>query len=177
MPNRELGTANRHKKPPSPGWVGNGGENAVSDFLVLFAGGAAGLGVFRAAGRLRLGIAGRAFLLRGAGGHEKGGRKRQDGGETNHVREWLRCSNRCFKQQQDYLPLTAGGGGGGGAFCWQALRRAEAATRVRIAIFMCCVWVLTVLLWFPSTRLLAAGLSRLTTSSIFANNQIVLSQK
>jgi hypothetical protein len=37
--------------------------------------------------------------------------------------------------------------------------------------------VLTVLLWFPSTRLLAAGLSRLTTSSVFANNQITLSQK
>jgi hypothetical protein len=54
------------------------------------------------------------------------------------------------------LPLTAGGGGGG-AFCEQALRRAEAATRVRIAIFMCFAWVLTVLLWFPSTRLLVAG--------------------
>ena len=39
-------------------------------------------------------------------------------------------------QRLNYLPVWAGGGGGGGAFCWQALRRAEAATRVRIAIFM-----------------------------------------
>ena len=118
-------------------------------------------------------VTGRA-LLRGAGREEERGNGHEGGGDTNHFRRWLRSSDRCITQRLNYLPLTAGGGGGGGAFCWQALRRAEAATRVRIAIFMCCVWVLTVLLWFPSTRLLAAGLSRLTTSSVFANKQITL---
>jgi hypothetical protein len=47
----------------------------------------------------------------------------------------LEVSSCCVKQRPNYLPVCTGGGGGG-AFCWQALRRAEAATRVRIAIFM-----------------------------------------
>lgn len=48
-------------------------------------------------------------------------------------------------RQITYLLGITGGGGGGGGVCWQELRTAEAAMRVRIAIFMC-VWVLTSLL-------------------------------
>ena len=130
------------RKPPSPGWVGNGGVNGVSSSLVLVTGLAAGFAVFRAAGRLGLGVTGGAFLLRRAGREEERGSSHENGGETNHFRRWLRSSKHCVKQRSDYLLQLAGGGGGGGAFCWQALRRAEAATRVRIAIFMCiCVGV------------------------------------
>ncbi len=61
-----------------------------------------------------------------------------------------------MQRRSTYLPEYTGGGGGGGGVCWQELSTAEAAMRVRIAIFMC-VWVLTCLLSFPSTRILAAG--------------------
>jgi hypothetical protein len=67
------------------------------------------------------------------------------------------------------LPVCIGGGGGGGAGCWQAERTAEAAMRVRIAIFMC-VWVLTSLLSFPSTRLLAAGFFEINDNFCFCKH-------
>lgn len=122
-----------------------GGERRCEccfELLVLVTRLAASLAVFRAAGSLRLGVTGRALFLARAGREEERGCSHEDCGETNHFRRWLRSSGRCITQRLNYLPLTAGGGGGGGAFCWQALRRAEAATRVRIAIFMCmCVGV------------------------------------
>jgi hypothetical protein len=119
---------------------------------------AAGLAVFRAAGGLCLGITRGALLLRGTGCQKESGGCQEDGGETNHSTSRLEVSDHCFKQWLNYLLQACTGGGGGGAFCWQALRRAEAATRVRIAIFMyICVWVLTVFVRSSSTRLLAAG--------------------
>ena len=106
---------------------------------------AAGFAVFRAAGSLRFGVARRTILLRGAGCEKHRGRSDQNSGKTDHVGSDVSLAMPPQGRQVIYLLGITGGGGGGGGVCWQELRTAEAAMRVRIAIFMC-VWVLTSLL-------------------------------
>jgi hypothetical protein len=89
---------------------------------------------------------------------------------------WSKVVNQPLWRPSAYLPLITGGGGGGGGVCWQELRTAEAAMRVRIAIFMC-VWVLTSLLSFPSTRLLAAGFSEINDNFCFCKQPNAFSAK
>lgn len=76
------------------------------------------------------------------------------------------------ERQITYLPeTTGGGGGGGGGVCWQELSTAEAAMRVRIAIFMC-VGVNQCLLGSHPPDSWQRDFPRLTTTFVFANKQM-----
>lgn len=75
-----------------------------------------------------------------------------------------------------YLPVITGAGGGGGGVCWQELRTAADAMRVRIAIFMC-VCVLTSLAKLPIHQTPGSGIFEINDNFCFCKQPNAFSAK